>query len=1129
MGKQHKNKNMSQPDSNSAEVTVLTSVPSPTSPERGMMQKKYLLDEHRQVRKIDFQNATFFRRSAQTLTGIETLGKLVRTISADPRKILIRGLPVAAAKKLCRRQRENFPEHPEGSRFVMLDFDDIEMPEGVDPLSQSAIEHVIGRLPQEFQNVTYYYQFSASAGILHADGRPLKTGLNVHVFFWLSHRVPGVRLAAYLKQHCLATEFFEIRENKGGGVRVRYGIDPSVIVNSVQPHYTASPDIGPGVQCLMKPEDRQALVRKAKAEVAVPELASDLLMNVHWQQQRLTDQYKRQHGFKPVHLQTRTPEGIATTRTYVRVESSGQKNRAFTDGKLSANGKFLTLFFEGESSPGSWFVAKGARAQIANHFGGDQMPLRELSEGAYAYVRDHLKWITEIPSQDLPLTPEGFLPSIASFAKAKVSLILAPTGSGKTKAVIDWIKANSATVHVYCAVTIALVNQMLADLRQAGVDAHFYKDVLQGPTPDRGVIVTTNKSLRKILDRLYEWAIPHRLVLDEIHAGFEEFMRKPSVAEKFEGALAKADRTLMLTGTLTELQRNKIPEVVGHALSGLTAQHFCRYEFAPFKSNPLIVRPTSHFNSDFMALVDDLATKHRQGQPLPRVVIILPTSSLDAYREALRERGLLEQSRVVSRIENFENEIEVARVSTLPILIASPLFAVGLNFERQPDIFWTSFIHIQVDKNQVVQTLNRANRGAVVADVRLYANPMPAARFKLPAADKLTPEVAERFKGESTLEGLLDSHFQVDLTTYRLMRQAEKNSSVAVSELVFDDAIQNFRVIQESEPPKIDPAKAKTLKAYKKAARSNYRAETQAAAAQFTQHEIGELFCKLDRLQQEQVENWRSGQKRLAKDMNNDAFGVVMSLCSLTVQEAKKVKIVALKRLFAELSPWVSSQFDRDRYIEWALAEAEKVEAMVCLVEFLYRIRDRNVDPGLMAASLTKGGALRGAFLALAGSDTEFVKIGRRLDDLGKRREEVRSAGSSAQRQAVKVLGLEVLASLLEPLGVFFERNVVDGKKVPDYTKLRVPTRWPLLDMRSTLLRRSQSLRSLDVNQKEPLMPEDQFSAEPQTSIEMCRQCVHLHQNSCAVGRSVDWLDDQRAMGRNLQCGRFRQFREAAL
>ncbi len=172
----------------STEITVLTSRDHPVN-------KRFYLDENSQVTKQNFQNAYLFDATKVPVGNIDDLAKLVEFCSKDDRHILIRGLPLGPDCRI-RKTSENFDEHPDGSAWAMLDFDNIVVPSDIDPLSVDAIEWVVAKLPSEFQNATYFYQHSGSAGVLGNDGAPMKSGLNVHLFFWLNRRVPGKSLSA---------------------------------------------------------------------------------------------------------------------------------------------------------------------------------------------------------------------------------------------------------------------------------------------------------------------------------------------------------------------------------------------------------------------------------------------------------------------------------------------------------------------------------------------------------------------------------------------------------------------------------------------------------------------------------------------------------------------------------------------------------------------------------------------------------------------------------------------------------------------------------------------------------------------------------------------------------------------
>ncbi len=1024
---------------------------------------------------------------------------------------------------MTQRLKDIFPEHPQGTPWMMIDFDDIELPEGVEPLSLDAIEHCITKLPPEFQGVTYFYQHSNSAGILNPDGTPRKAGLNAHLFFWLSRRVTGGVMAAHLQSHCIQTGFYEVGFDNGGGVRVKYGIDPSVIRGSVQPHYTAAPDIGAGVKCQLDPRKRQGFVKKDLAEVEIPALPVDVVIHVSRRQTSITDDFKRAKGFKSVVSQTRTSQGVSTVHHLMNPDANLRGGRTYRDGKLSTDGKFFTLFFAEENSPGSYYVVKD-RPEFAYRHGGDKMLLKDLSAGAHAYVRDVLRWFTEIPHHDLQLDEHGFLPPLSGFACAKVSLILAPTGSGKTKAAIDWMRSKiaSRSLIVYAAPTIALVNQMRSDLTSAGMSSHLYTDTWKSSLPSFGVIVTTNKSMRRILGLIYDAYIPHHLIVDEIHMGLDEFMKIKRENEGFESAMSKASQTLLLTGTLTKVQRTKIVATVGHALGGLTEEQYCCYEFPPVKRNPLIIRPSANFDSDFIVVMEDFAAKAKAGEPLQRLVVLLDTSKMRKYQTILEQYGLTQYAHVVSRPENSPEDIELARVSQLPILIASPLFALGLNFDAQPEILLVKFDYVKADTNQINQTINRANRPRP-CEVRIYGNPNTGAKIQIPDTKNVADEVRALLKVEATLEGLLEEHFHIDPVTYGIFRKLEQNSQAALSELIENDSFQNYRVVIEQSVPTIQKDKAEVFKAHGKAARLSYLDAISEQAGRFTTAELDVLFFNLEQLSAERRNSWLSNNPRTELEISEQEGGLLMTLCNL--RDARQVKTVSgtkLKRLFGEIGPWRSAQYSRSTTPDWAKVESEKTDKLVILVNKLGLVQAGTLSPVNLLASLTRNQQLREGFLALANDDLEYVSLNQRFTGLIKARERVRAAGSDADKAEVLMAGLKLLAEILEPLGVLFARKKVGKKVVIDYGILVVPATWDLTQMEINLERQAQRLKSLPVEQKVPMVDGDQFDDEPLMSLDVCKHCAFLNRNSCALGYPIAWQGSEVEMNIAKSCRSFR-------
>src|SRR3954449_9561667 len=102
-------------------------------------------------------------------------------VERDPLEYLIRGEPtdLASAKKAAGRTVRRltasdpvyFARTPRGQHWWLADSDDTLPPEGVDPTSLEAIEHVVARLGDEVRDVSFWWQLTSSAGTARAAGR----------------------------------------------------------------------------------------------------------------------------------------------------------------------------------------------------------------------------------------------------------------------------------------------------------------------------------------------------------------------------------------------------------------------------------------------------------------------------------------------------------------------------------------------------------------------------------------------------------------------------------------------------------------------------------------------------------------------------------------------------------------------------------------------------------------------------------------------------------------------------------------------------------------------------------------------------------------------------------------------
>lgn len=184
----------------------------------------------------------------------------------------------------------------------------------------------------------------------------------------------------------------------------------------------------------------------------------------------------------------------------------------------------------------------------------------------------------------------------------------------------------------------------------------------------------------------------------------------------------------------------------------------------------------------------------------------------------------------------------------------SPLFALGLNFERAPDILLCRFSGIDADTNQIVQAVNRGNRSAVNCKTIIYGNPELGLRFQIPSPEAVKGEIATILRNESSLAGLLEQHFHIDRVAYRWLRGCERNSHVALSQLVEHDLIQNYVVELESDLPKPEKNRGLLFKNQKKVARAGYQQAIRERATSFSDYEDYLCFWKMEQLKREQQE-----------------------------------------------------------------------------------------------------------------------------------------------------------------------------------------------------------------------------------------------------------------------------------
>lgn len=178
---------------------------------------------------------------------LEELGlrqdELVIRGAKNPSAEISEGTLVRRASRIDRKLGEAVPWFIERSRrWVLLDFDGIPNPGGIDPTSPAAMSYLRTLLPEEFQDVTCCYTFSSSAGLRDDDS------IRGHLWFFLDRPVGSKELKSWLAPAPVDKRLF----------------------NTVQQHFVANPRFMNGRK---DPMAKRKGILPGKADVVeVPEI-----------------------------------------------------------------------------------------------------------------------------------------------------------------------------------------------------------------------------------------------------------------------------------------------------------------------------------------------------------------------------------------------------------------------------------------------------------------------------------------------------------------------------------------------------------------------------------------------------------------------------------------------------------------------------------------------------------------------------------------------------------------------------------------------------------------------------------------------------------------------------------------
>jgi hypothetical protein len=326
--------------------------------------------------------------------------------------------------------------------------------------------------------------------------------------------------------------------------------------------------------------------------------------------------------------------------------------------------------------------------------------------------------------------------------------------------------------------------------------------------------------------------------------------------------------------------------------------------------------------------------------------------------------------------------------------------------------------------------------------------------------------------------------------------------------LIDHNAFQNYDIVSNlADTLTVNEDSNEISKSSRKKARAEYDGMIANSAARLGRLDIQGCFFKLERLRLEQSENSSWENPRVPLDIKNDELGVVMRLCNFQEPaDAKKVKIVKLKRLFGEESPWISAQYNRDDYADWAQVEAEKTKGILAVVNTLVKMQQGEMDGFQFAASLTRNKQLFDGVLALVSSEAEYLSTRSDLDKLKVARNNARANGSKETRTKVARIANAYSEQFLASVGVSFQKvKWDDGKMHSDLSKPIIPATWDLAAIASGLERRAALLKALPIEQKVPILDDEVSSGEKMMPRSICESCTFFYQNSCVQGKLVDW------------------------
>lgn len=223
--------------------------------------KRYDIDPVNNIAKKGLVEQAYYHYSYTIpITNLIDLYDVIQYAREESHRYIIRGSGLFPRQELVRRTKYNDIDGLEGkfreeaTNWICCDFDKYIVPDNINRTSIEAIEWLIeNELPIEFHNVSYIYQWSASAG-LEYNGKPIKEGTNVHIFFFLNTSLNVDQYKSWFNDE------------------IERGFDPSTF-NTVTPIFVNSHvEKDDRIIDIINEIDKFGIVAKENVEVIVPEI-----------------------------------------------------------------------------------------------------------------------------------------------------------------------------------------------------------------------------------------------------------------------------------------------------------------------------------------------------------------------------------------------------------------------------------------------------------------------------------------------------------------------------------------------------------------------------------------------------------------------------------------------------------------------------------------------------------------------------------------------------------------------------------------------------------------------------------------------------------------------------------------